>query len=67
MTAKSKNRTYNEIKSDLDQALEWFSTDSLDVDEAIEKYKKAIELTNELETYLKNAENTITRLSSSSK
>lgn len=64
MTAKSKNRTYNQIKTELDQALLWFESDNLDVDEAIENYKKAILLTNELEAYLKNAENTVIRLSS---
>lgn len=67
MTAKSKNRNYNEIKTELDQALAWFDSDALDVDEAIEKYKKAIALTDELESYLKNAQNTITRLSSTEK
>jgi exonuclease VII small subunit len=67
MTAKSKNRNYNEIKTELDQALAWFDSDALDVDEAIEKYKKAIALTDELELYLKNAQNTITRLSSTEK
>jgi len=67
MTAKPKIRTYNLIRTELDQALSWFESDNLDVDEAIEKYKKAIELTRELEIYLKNAENTITKLSSSLK
>ncbi|MDQ5885802.1 MAG: hypothetical protein QG628_199, partial [Patescibacteria group bacterium] len=33
MTAKSKNRNYNEIKTELDQALAWFDSDALDVDE----------------------------------
>ncbi|MDQ5886551.1 MAG: hypothetical protein QG628_948, partial [Patescibacteria group bacterium] len=47
--------------------LAWFDSDALDVDEAIEKYKKAIALTDELVSYFKNAQNTITRLSSTEK
>lgn len=63
MSAKKEKRSYRQIKAELDIALLWFDSDTLDVDEAIDKYKQAIVLTNELETYLKEAKNIITQLS----
>lgn len=62
MSTKKEVRTYRQIKSELDAVLLWFESEDIDVDEAIEKYKHARKLTKELETYLKNAENSITKL-----
>ena len=55
-------KNYKTLKAELDEALLWFETDNLDVDEAIARYEHALKLTKELEAYLKKAENTIKKL-----
>ena len=55
-------KNYKTLKAELDEALSWFETDNLDVDEAIARYEHALKLTKELEVYLKKAENTIKKL-----
>lgn len=60
MTKSSK--TYSQLRTELDELLSWFDQEDLDVDKAIEKYQQAITLTQELETYLKQAENKVKKL-----
>ncbi len=60
MTKQEKN--YKQLRAELDELMGWFDQDDIDVDKAIDKYKQAIELAKELETYLKNAENKISKL-----
>lgn len=60
MTKSSK--TYSQLRTELDELLSWFDQEDLDVDKAIEKYQQAIALTRELETYLKQAENKVKKL-----
>ncbi len=62
MTKTKNEKTYAQLKSELDDALAWFESETIDVDEAIEKYKHALSLTKELEVYLKEAENTLKKL-----
>lgn len=58
----AKAKTYKELRQELDEVLTWFEDDSMDVDEAIEKFQLAIKLTKELEDYLHNAKNTVKKL-----
>lgn len=58
----AKDKTYKELRSELDQVLEWFENDAVDVDEAIAKYQQAIKLTKELQDYLQTAKNTVKKL-----
>lgn len=62
MTAKTEQRTYRQIRAELDEAMAWFESETIDVDEAIAKYKHAMALTKELEVYLKDAENSLIKL-----
>lgn len=55
-------KTYKQLRAELDEVLAWFDADNLDVDQAIVKYEQAIKLTNELQDYLKQAENKLTKL-----
>lgn len=55
-------KTYSQLRTELDQLLEWFNGDDIDVDQAVEKYEQALKLTKQLEAYLQKAENTITKL-----
>ena len=59
--AKSK-KSYQELESELRDIIAWFEGDSFDVDEAIAKYRRGLELLKELETYLATAENTVRKL-----
>jgi exodeoxyribonuclease VII small subunit len=52
-------KTYQELEAELRDILAWFEGDSFDVDEAVKKYKRGLELIKELEDYLGTAENTV--------
>jgi exodeoxyribonuclease VII small subunit len=58
--AKSKDEVnYQELKSELDQIMLSLQEEDLDVDKALEHYQRGLELVQQLETYLKDAENKI--------
>lgn len=58
--AKSKGEVnYQELKSELDQIMLSLQEEDLDVDKALEHYQRGLELVQQLETYLKDAENKI--------
>lgn len=63
--AKAVNKNYQELERELQDIIAWFEGDSFDVDEAIAKYRRGLELLKELEGYLATAENTIRELKSS--
>lgn len=56
-------KSYKQLRQDLDELLSWFENDDLDVDEAINKYEQAKKLAKELHKYLQDAQNKITKLS----
>lgn len=58
----TKKVSYIKLRQELDELLNWFDQEDLDVDEAIVKYEQAIKLTDELEKYLKTAENKIKKI-----
>lgn len=57
-----KSKTYKELKSELDEIMQWFESDDVDVDKAIVKYEQGIKLVKELEAYLKTAENSVKKI-----
>jgi len=57
-----KQKTYAELRAELDTVLATFDEENLDIDKALAQYERAIKLTKELETYLQNAENKIKKL-----
>jgi exodeoxyribonuclease VII small subunit len=63
--AKSKEkrvRTYREMSEELDNILIWFESGDVDLDEAVAKYEEAQALLNEMEKYLKTAQNKIRKI-----
>lgn len=54
--------TYQDLKSELDTVLDDLQQDDIDVDQTLIKYKRGLELIDQLSTQLKNAQNTITEL-----
>jgi exodeoxyribonuclease VII small subunit len=61
-TSKSSKKNYQDLEAELQDILDWFESDSFDVDEAVKKYQRGLELIQELETYLSTAENTVREL-----
>ena len=55
----SQNETINEKITRLNNDVEWFYGEDFSLDTAIEKYKKAIELSNEIESDLNNLKNQV--------
>ncbi len=60
---KENKRNYQKINSELAEIIEWFESDKINLDEAVAKYKQALKLITEIETYLKTAENKIKKIS----
>lgn len=58
-----KKRTYADMKAELQEILDWFESDSVEVDTAIEKHAAAEELIKEMEAYLKSAEKSLKKKS----
>ena len=58
MMAKSKqNESLKNIFEELEKLSDWFGRDDIDIDEALEKYKRGMELVKAARTHLKTAEN----------
>ena len=53
---------YKSLNSELDDVLLKLQSDDLDVDEAVKLYERGIAITKELETYLKEAENKVSKI-----
>lgn len=60
---KENKRNYQKMNSELAEIIEWFESDKVNLDEAVAKYKQALKLVAEIETYLKTAENKIKKIS----
>ena len=56
------DKSYQQLKAELDEVMMALQQDDLDVDKAIEFYQKGLQLVQQLEKYLKNAENKVTEL-----
>lgn len=62
MTAKSSAKTYREMSTELDAILADLQQGDLDIEDAIKRYQRGMELVDAMERYLKNAETKITEL-----
>ncbi len=60
-TARPKPR-YEELKAELDNIVEQLQADDVDVDAALSLYKRGREIVEQLQEYLKTAENTVHHL-----
>lgn len=58
----TKEINYKELSAELDTILAQLQTDDFDIDEALKLYERGIVISKQLETYLKKAENTVTKL-----
>jgi exodeoxyribonuclease VII small subunit len=58
---------YAQLQGELDNVLAELQRDDLDVDEALRYYQQGLKLVQQLEQYLKTAENKITELQAKTK
>ncbi len=59
----SEKKTISEKMMELDKDTDWFYSDEFNLDEAVEKYKKAIKVAEELQKDLSDLQNEIEVLS----
>jgi exodeoxyribonuclease VII small subunit len=57
-----KKIDYKRLSSELDEVLGKLQSADLDVDEAVKAYERGMEIAKELEAYLKEAENKVTKI-----
>ncbi len=53
---------YKKLSAELDEILAKLQSSDIDVDEAIKVYERGMQVSQQLETYLKTAENKITKI-----
>lgn len=58
--ARVKN--YQEMTDELNNLIEWFESDNINLDEAVGKYEQAMELLAQMENHLTAAENKIKKI-----
>ncbi|HVV25858.1 MAG TPA: exodeoxyribonuclease VII small subunit [Candidatus Saccharimonadales bacterium] len=63
-TTTSYEASYEALREELDAILDELQREDLPVDTALAHYKRGLELVQQLEKYLKTAENTVTELKS---
>ena len=63
MPAPKKPKDYQQLNDQLTSLLDWFETGDVNLDEAAAKYEEALKLINQMEEYLKTAENKIKKIS----
>lgn len=60
--ADKADKDYRKLTEELDAILEALQTSDMGIDEAVKAYSHGMELVEELEKYLKTAENKITKI-----
>jgi exodeoxyribonuclease VII small subunit len=61
-TSPKNPKSYKEMSAELANVLAWFDEADIDLDEAVKKYEQASLLLDEMENYLKTAENKIKKI-----
>ena len=62
MAASKKPLTYQQMADQLNDLIEWFESDSVNIDEAVSKYEQAMQLLAQMEDFLKAAENKVKKI-----
>jgi exodeoxyribonuclease VII small subunit len=58
----SKPSNYKQMADELAQLVEWFESDAVNLDEAVEKYEQAMQLLKRMDDYLTTAENKVKKI-----
>lgn len=60
--AKKSDASYQKLREELEDVIDAIQQEDLDVDKAVELYKRGLELVRCLERYLQAAENTVSEI-----
>jgi exodeoxyribonuclease VII small subunit len=63
MPKKTVTKSYQQLNDELASLIDWFEGESVNLDEAAEKYQQAVEVIAQMEDYLKTTENKIKKIS----
>lgn len=55
-------QTYQQMADQLDELIQWFESDQVNLDEAVDKFEQAMELLKQMEDFLKAAENKVKKI-----
>jgi exodeoxyribonuclease VII small subunit len=61
-TPVKSSKSYRQMSEELDEILLWFESGDPDLDEAVQKYEQARKLLEQMEQYLKTAQNKIRKI-----
>lgn len=61
----TKKTDYQSLSAELDEVMAKLQADDISVDDAVASYERGIELVNELQTYLQEAENKVEKIKAS--
>lgn len=61
----AKEINYRELSTELDEILGKLQSGDLDIDEALKLYERGMVIVKDLESYLKDAENKVTKIKAS--
>ncbi len=64
MLAQNSSSIQKKMKQ-LEEIVEWFESDNVDIDEALAKYESGLKLANELQDDVKSAKNKFTKIKKS--
>lgn len=62
---KKAEKTYSELKSELDEIMSNMQNDELDVEQMTKQYERGMEIIKQLESHLKSAENKVHKIKKS--
>lgn len=62
MATSKTPKTYQQMADQLNGLIEWFESDSVNLDEAVSQYEQAMELLAQMEDFLKTAENKVKKI-----
>jgi exodeoxyribonuclease VII small subunit len=62
MAKVQKSPNYKQMADELARLVEWFESDSVNLDEAVDKYEQAMALLKRMEEYLAVADNKVKKI-----
>lgn len=62
MPNSKKPKTYQQMADELNGLIDWFESDDVNLDDAVDKYEEAMMLLEQMENYLKSAENKVNKI-----
>jgi exodeoxyribonuclease VII small subunit len=62
MATSKKVKSYQQMADELNQLVSWFESDQVNLDQAVAKYEQALQLLEQMETYLRSAQNKVKKI-----